>query len=134
MERSFDRDFGALEEIFEFTARFMADRQINERLSYSINLIVEELFTNMVKHNTGGGHPIRIRMDVRDGHLRINFVDEDVDPWDPAQAPDVRVDQLIEERKPGGLGLILVRSMADEIEYDYTDRRMSVTVTKKLEP
>ena len=58
--------------------------RVDESLRYSINLIVEELFTNMVKYNTGGGHPIAYVW-TSDGTLRIELVDEDVDPWDPAK-------------------------------------------------
>jgi len=106
---------------------------VEESLGYSINLVVEELFTNMVKYNTGAGHPIRIRMNLDDGRLRIELIDEDVDRWDPAEAPKVRVDQLIEERRAGGLGLYLVRSIVDELKYEYENRQMKVTVIKNLE-
>ncbi len=133
MERTFERDFRALGEIFEFTGRFAATHRIEESLGYSINLIVEELFTNMVKYNTGGDHPIRIRMDVGGGKLRIELFDEDVDPWDPAQAPEVKVDQPIDERRAGGLGLYLVRSIADDLAYEYDNRQMKITVIKNLE-
>lgn len=133
MERSFERDFRALGEVFDFAERFAASHRLDQCLRNSVNLIVEELFTNMVKHNTGGGHPIRIGMAIEKGRLRIELVDEDVDPWDPTQAPEVDVNRLVEERKPGGLGLHLVRSIADGIEYDYKDRRMTVTVIKNLE-
>jgi len=133
MERSFERDFRALGEIFEFTGRFSEAHKIQASLGNSINLIVEELFTNMVKYNTGAGHPIRIRLNVDDGRLRIELIDEDVDRWDPAEAPDVHVDQLIEERRAGGLGLYLVRSIADELTYEYENRKMKVTVIKNLE-
>ena len=133
MERSFERDFRALGEIFEFTGRFAESHKIQASLGNSINLIVEELFTNMVKYNTGAGHPIRIRLNVDDERLRIELIDEDVDRWDPAEAPDVHVDQLIEERRAGGLGLYLVRSIADELTYEYENRKMKVTVIKNLE-
>lgn len=133
MERSFERDFRALGEIFDFAGRFAAAHRIEESLGHSINLVVEELFTNMVKYNTGAGHPIRIRMDLDNGRLRIELIDEDVDPWDPAEAPKVRVDQLIEERRAGGLGLYLVRSIVDELKYEYENRQMKVTAIKNLE-
>ena len=45
------------------------------------------------------------------------------------------VDAGIEERRPGGLGIYLVRKMVDDLNYDYEteDRRMRITVTKTLE-
>ena len=133
MEKTFERDFRALGEIFEFTGRFAAAHRIEESLGYSIDLICEELFTNMVKYNTGGGHPIRIRMDLDGGRLRIELFDEDVDPWNPAQAPEVRVDQLVEERRAGGLGLYLVRAISDGLTYEYENRQMKITVIKNME-
>lgn len=133
MDGSFERDFGGLGEVFAFTERFAEAQRFDEPLRYSINLVVEELFTNMVKYNTGGGCHIAIRLDVRDGTLRIELVDDDVDPWDPNEAPAVKLDQPIEERKPGGLGLYLVRSIVDDLKYEYTNRQMKVTAIKNLE-
>ena len=41
----------------------------------------------------------------------------------------------IEERRPGGLGLYLVQTMVDDMNYEYETetRRMRVSVTKRLE-
>jgi len=133
MDGSFERDFGALGDIFAFTQRFAEAHGLDEPLMYSINLVVEELFTNMVKYNTGGGREIAIRIDVLDGTLRIELVDDGVDPWDPNQAPAVKTDQPLEERKPGGLGLYLVRSIVDDLQYEYANRQMKVTAIKNLE-
>lgn len=133
MEAAFDRDFHALGDIFAFTKRFAEAHEVDESLMYSINLVVEELFTNMVKYNTGAGHAIVVRMEIGSGSLRIELVDDDVDAWDPNQAPAVKTDQPLEERIPGGLGLYLVRSIVDDLKYDYTNRQMKVTAIKNLE-
>lgn len=133
MERSFERDVRALGDIFDFVDGFAEAQGLDHSLKNAVNLIVEELFTNMVRHNTGGGRSIRIGLSAGGGGIRIELVDEDVDPWDPTEVPAAPVDRSIEERKPGGLGLHLVRAIADKIEYDYKDRRMKVTVIKNLE-
>jgi anti-sigma regulatory factor (Ser/Thr protein kinase) len=133
MDGSFERDFGALGGVFAFTERFAQAHGLDDSLRYSINLVVEEVFTNMVKYNTGGGHAIEVRLEITNGSLRIELADEDVDPWDPSEAPAVAVDRPIEERRPGGLGLYLVRSIVDELHYEYTNRRMKVTAIKHLE-
>lgn len=133
MERSFERDFRALGEIFDFADVFADAHDLNHSLKYSVNLIVEELFTNMVRHNAGGGRAIRIGLSAGTEGVEIVLVDEDVEPWDPSTVPEAAVDRPIGERKAGGLGLHLVRALADKIEYDYTDRRMKVTVIKHWE-
>ena len=49
--------------------------------------------------------------------------------------PLIPVEAGIDERRPGGLGIYLVRSMVDDLSYDYETegRRMRITVTKTLE-
>jgi len=132
MERSFQRNVGALDEIFAFTDRFSSSHGLGPALRYSVDLIVEELFTNLVKHNSGGGPSIHIRVSIEGDRMVVELTDENVDPWDPSQAPEVALDRLIDNRRAGGLGLRLVRAMADELRYDCRERRMTVTAVKKL--
>jgi anti-sigma regulatory factor (Ser/Thr protein kinase) len=133
MDAAFERDFRSLDEIFDFTDQFVQEQRFDESLRHVIYLVTEELFTNMVKYNTGAGNPIRIRLCRDNGHIRIQLVDEDVDYWDPKGLPAIGLEQLVENRKAGGLGLFIVRSVVDDLKYEYEDRRMKVTATKKLE-
>jgi len=133
MDAAFEREFRSLDEIFEFTDRFVQQQRFDESLRHIIYLVTEELFTNMIKYNTGGGNPIRIRLCRDDGHIRIQLIDDDVDYWDPKGVPAVGLEQLVEDRKAGGLGLFIVRSIVDDLKYEYEDRRMRVTATKKVE-
>lgn len=133
MQKTFSRDFRALGEIFDFTDRFISAHGIDESLRHSIDLAVEELFTNMVRHNTGGGgEGIEIRMDLENNSLKIQLIDENVDPFDPSTVPEVELDAAIEDRRAGGLGLRLVKLITDKITYDYENRRMTVTIIKEL--
>lgn len=133
MEKTFRRDFAALGEIFDFTDRFISDHEIDESLRNWVKLAVEELFTNMVRHNEGGGEGIEMRMNIREGRLEIQLIDDDVDAFDPSEVPRVRLDAQIEERRAGGLGLHLVKAIVDDIKYEHKDRRMTVTIVKELE-
>ena len=56
-----------------------------------------------------------------------------MEPFDVTRTPDVDVMLPAEQREPGGLGLHLVKAYTDTFRYEYADRRMKVTVTKKLE-
>jgi serine/threonine-protein kinase RsbW len=132
-EKKFKRDVDELSGIVEFTERFLTDQNVGESVGWSINLAIEELFTNMVQHNTGAGQPIEIGMDVIDGRLTVQLVDEDVDPFDPSAVPEVEIDETIEDRRVGGLGLHLVKSIVDKITYEYENRKMKVTIVKNLE-
>jgi len=135
MRRGFRREIDALAEVFRFLEDFIAEAAIDEGASFTAKLVAEELFTNMVRHNAGGGETIEITAERVDGELRLALVDVDVDPFDPESVPAPEVAAGIEDRSPGGLGIYLVRSMVDELEYDYepASRRMRVSVSKRLE-
>jgi serine/threonine-protein kinase RsbW len=131
----FPRDIRALSEVFTFLGDFADGEQVDEKTAFCINLVVEEIFTNMVRHNEGGGDRISVSIERVDNRLNLELVDTDVDPFDPQTAKIPPIDAGIEERRPGGLGIYLVKKMVDDLKYDYeTDhRRMRVTVTKTLE-
>lgn len=131
----FRRKVAALREVFAFLAQFIDEHEIDEKTAFSVNLVVEELFTNMVRHNEGGGESIALNLERRDDHVFLELIDTDVEPFDPDTAEVPPVDAGIEERRPGGLGIYLVKKMVDELKYEYESegRRMRITATKALE-
>jgi anti-sigma regulatory factor (Ser/Thr protein kinase) len=49
--RSFPRSFDSLEEIFAFTSEFFGRHELDRDLLPTVDLVLEELFTNMVKYS-----------------------------------------------------------------------------------
>ncbi len=131
----FRREIEAIGEVFAFLETFADGQEIDEKTVFCINLVVEELFTNMVRHNEGGGDRIALSIERRNDRVHLELVDFDVEPFDPKTAEVPSVDAGIEERRPGGLGIYLVRKMVDDLNYDYEagERRMRISVTKILE-
>jgi len=131
----FRREIEAIGEIFALVETFVDGQKIDDKTAFCINLVVEELFTNMVRHNEGGGDRITVSIERQDNRLHLELVDSDVEPFDPATAEVPLIEAGIEERRPGGLGIYLVRKMVDELKYHYEteSRQMRITVTKILE-
>ena len=131
----FRREIEAIGEVFAFLETFVDGQVIDEKTAFCINLVVEELFTNMVRHNEGGGDQITLSVERRNNRVHLELVDFDVEPFDPETAEVPPVNAGIEERRPGGLGIYLVKKMVDDLNYDYEteSRQMRVTVTKTLE-
>ena len=131
----FRREIGAIGEVFGFLETFVDGQEIDEKTAFCIHLVVEELFTNMVRHNEGGGDQITVNIERIDDRVHLELIDIDVEPFDPETADVPPVNAGIEERRPGGLGIYLVKKMVDNLNYDYEtgDRRMRITVTKTLE-
>ncbi len=130
--RMFERSFDALAAIFGFTAEVFARNGIDPALLPTIDLAVEELFTNMVKYSPASDAEVRIEMTGIEGGVEVTLTDYDVDPFDVTQAPDVEIGKPIEERRPGGLGLHLIRRLLDSVEYEYSKetRQSRITLRK----
>ncbi len=132
-ERSFAKEIASLDEVFAFLEEFHAANAIGQKVALSICLVVEELFTNLVKYNTASRNPVVIRIARVGSEVNLELVDRDVDPFDPASLPEVDVTAPIEAREPGGLGFHLVRAIVDRISFDYHDRVMRIAAVKRLE-
>ena len=135
VSEEFRREIGAIGEVFSFLETFVDSQEIDEKTAFCINLVVEELFTNMVRHNKGGADRITLSAERRNDRVHLELVDFDVEPFDPQTAEIPLVDAGIEERRPGGLGIYLVKKMVDDLDYTYETetRRMRISVTKTLE-
>jgi serine/threonine-protein kinase RsbW len=131
--RDFDRSIDALEGLFSFVGEQLPE-ELADRASYFVNLAVEEIFTNMVRHNEPGGDHITVAVDVGAGWIRACLTDYDVEPFDPDSVREVDVDSPLAERQPGGLGLHMVKSVVDRLVYEYEDRVMRVSFQKNLGP
>lgn len=132
IQRYFKRDFGSLEAMNLFIEDFLRARSIDMELRDPVDFIVEELFTNMVKYNPGNEHDIALALGHSRDALTVRLTDFDVEPFDVTRAPAVDITKPLHERQIGGLGLHLVRKMADTIHYEFADRRSTITFTKTL--
>ena len=133
VQQYFPRSFDSLDAMFRLVGDFLAARSLDQELHGPVCFIVEELFTNSVKY-ASGRHDMALSLGHTPDKLTVQLTDFDVDAFDPTHAPSVDVDKPPGERQPGGLGLHLVRQMADTLQYEYADRRSTVTFTKSLEP
>jgi serine/threonine-protein kinase RsbW len=131
-EEPFQRDLGSLRSISRFLRTFCTANGIAAEHVEPVILAAEELFTNMLKYGGGAGE-IRIELARTESELSISLTDDDAEEFDPRKAPDVRVDQPLAERQPGGLGIHLVKKLMDRIEYTYENRRATTTCFKTLD-
>jgi anti-sigma regulatory factor (Ser/Thr protein kinase) len=130
VERRFPRNLGSLESISMFVATYLRSRGIDPEHAYTVDLLIEELFTNQLKHAKGGGPEVSLGLAGEEADLAITLRDFNVESFDPTSAP--------REAAPGGedrgLGLRLVRHLSDSMRYEYKERSAVITVTKKLTP
>jgi serine/threonine-protein kinase RsbW len=130
--KAFARSFDSLVEVFAFAREELEAAGAGDAERYAIEVAVEEFFTNMVKYNPAGSGAIELTVECDGVELVCQLIDPDSDRFDVTQAPDADIAMPVEQRKPGGLGLHLVRRLVDSIEYHYSDRCSLITFRKKL--
>jgi serine/threonine-protein kinase RsbW len=114
-------------------AAFAAEHGLSLGTRSAFNLALEEVVTNAITHGYRGeqGRPIDVEVAVRPGEL-VACVEDQAPPFDPLQAPEPDVSLPLEQRRPGGVGIHLVRKLMDRLEYTRTDGRNRLVITKRL--
>ena len=132
--RRFPRDIAALADLFHFAHDFAAEEGVEAGPSHALDLVLEELFTNLVRHNRDGRHDIEVELERGNGTLRLVLRDFDVAPFDPTTVPSPDLTLPLEEQSRGGRGIHLVRQLAREFRYGHHDGVSAITVALPLTP
>lgn len=130
----FRRDVQALADVFDLVDTFFARAEIDSKFRFPVELAVEELFVNLVRHNPHSKGDIGIRLGVRGGDLVVAVTDFDTARFDiVTDVAPVDVTQPLESRPVGGLGVHLVKKVMDRVDYSHTDGIGTITLYKHLD-
>ena len=83
-----------------------------------VRLVAEEVLTNFVKyaHAATEEGETALRLSASPESIRLEFRDEGA-PFNPLDAPVPDLNSRPEERGIGGLGVLLVKTLADDATY-----------------
>lgn len=126
-------DIQNLSKVLEFIVGELPKDSQNGKLQHDIELVCEEIFVNICNYAYGDKTGMaEIETDISEGKLTIIFRDNGI-PFNPLtrQNPDISLPP--EERNIGGLGIYLVKRLADEVSYRYDENINILTVVKKIE-
>ncbi len=132
MKKKFERRIDNLENVFTFVSGFVNKFQLDEGIAYSLNLALEELFTNIVKFHPHNPHKILITLEFKKDHLITSITDFDVERFNIEEQKVYDLKMPIENRPVGKLGLYLVKKLMDDVQYHYNDRNSTIILVKKL--
>lgn len=132
MEQSFTRDIANLDAIFAFLGERAGTCELDGGTAFAVNMAVEELFTNMVKYNRNGRSDISIAVTREGSEVTVLMVDADSEPFDITALDEVDTSAPLSQRRPGGLGIHLVRCLMDEVSYEFKNRRTSIRLVKHI--
>jgi serine/threonine-protein kinase RsbW len=108
-----------LPQVDTFLGEVCAAAGLGRETCLRLTLLVEELFTNTVIHGHGADseEPVRLECEVTPGRIALIYEDTGPphDPFAQIVAPDDAAE--VEDRPVGGLGVLLVSAMAQQVEY-----------------
>jgi anti-sigma regulatory factor (Ser/Thr protein kinase) len=94
-------------------------------------VVFEEVVTNVMRYGYEDGRPhwIDVSLSCGDAGIVLTF-DDDGRPFDPLVRAAPAVPATLDEARIGGLGIVLVRKLSNEVRYERTaDARNRLTVT-----
>ena len=110
----------ALTALADAVEKFAAQEALSGALPINLNLVLDELITNSVSYAlTDVAEPVlRLRI-RRDGDVVVAEVEDNGAAFDPfKEAPPPDVQQGLDERPIGGLGVFLVMQLTEAAHYE----------------
>lgn len=112
-------DIGEIPRLIDWVERCCGEADIGSDLSFRLALALDEAVTNVIGHAFAGQappHRIAVELDVTATSVVATVVDNGR-AFDPSAAPAPDISLPLEQRDPGGLGVLLIRRMVDRVEY-----------------
>jgi len=120
-----------LEPMLDFLEQGAKELGFDARELNRIRLASEEVLVNVINYaypDKNGS--VEIIYDIQDGNrLVVEIIDSGV-PFNPLLMPEPDIESPVENRKIGGLGIYLVRSIMDELSYRREAGRNILTLIK----
>jgi len=112
----------------------LAPLALPERVLYDVDIVLEELFMNIVlhSHEDGHAHAVDLWLELEPESIRLRL-DDRGRPFDPTSRPEPEHPRSIAEASPGGLGLGLVRRHSTSMSYARREgcNRLVVTIGRR---
>ena len=114
--------------------RFSSAHGLPDRVRRSVQVVLDELLSNTVRCGKVGDRELTIEVGFHldTETLRVEIVDDGA-PFNPLERESPDTTLPLELRPVGGLGVMLVRHLVDDITYGYEGGRNRVLLGKRLD-
>ncbi len=131
--KRFSCSLNNLETICDYVTDCAKSAGLSEAEVYAVQLAVDEASTNIIEHGYGQECPDRIDItcEILEDGLKVVIYD-DAEPFNPESVPEPQINVSLDDVKPRGLGIFLMRQMMDEVCYEPTpDKGNTLTMIKR---
>jgi len=134
LEVTIANDLAELERLAGLVDEFVDRHGLSERISFNLNLCLDELITNIVSYGYDDSHhhDIHVRFSLDNGRLMTEIIDDgkEYNPFTEAPEPDLELE--VDDRPIGGLGVFLVKEFMDRTDYRRDGDKNVVTLEKNV--
>lgn len=122
-----------LERLAQSLAAFGKAHRLPDQVSQALGLALDEIVTNIISYgyDDQAEHQIHLRLSMQAGEVTVD-VEDDGRPFNPLEKATPDVTAPLEERAEGGLGIHLVRTMLDNVEYRRQDGKNRLSLRKRI--
>jgi anti-sigma regulatory factor (Ser/Thr protein kinase) len=115
---SFLNNMQELTHVIQLVNVFLEPRELQSKLVYAVNLILEEILVNIIKYgyDDEDSHEIEVRIGVEEEEVALTVIDDGKE-FNPLTIPPPNHSKSAMDRIEEGLGLQFVRHMRNAMEY-----------------
>jgi serine/threonine-protein kinase RsbW len=129
LELKIDSDPANLREVREQIEQFARGAGLPLKSCEDVGLVINEALANVIRHSYDGAtdRPIQVTAAAESDAVRVTIRDWGK-PFDPAAVAKKKLGEL----KPGGLGLVCIKQLMDEVEFSRLPDGMQLTMVKRV--
>jgi serine/threonine-protein kinase RsbW len=126
-------DMEEIPRLADFVDAFVDPLPATQKDRMALQLALEELVTNVIKHGYADGQPHAFTVALATAGDRVTaVVDDDAPAYDPLARAEVDTSLPLEDRPIGGLGVHLVKKLMSAAHYERRDGRNILTLERVL--
>jgi sigma-B regulation protein RsbU (phosphoserine phosphatase) len=118
----------------EFVEAVAGEAQLDHEAIFNLNLALEEAVSNVIMYAYPDGKDGVVDIEAIVDGKRVSFVVTDSGtPFDPTSKEHIDINAKMDERPIGGLGIHLVRTIMDTVNYERKGENNILIMTKNYE-
>lgn len=125
-------DLENLSQIADFISTNARNLGLDDKGIFQLQLAADEVVSNIILHGyihkTG---PIHLTLWEENDKI-ILMIEDGGEPFNPLDAEKPDLSAPLEDRSPGGLGIHFLKTLADNVHYEFKDGKNRLIVSKNI--
>ena len=130
---TFKNEEQELNRVAEFMETVCDELQLDMHVTMKLQVAMEEMVTNVIFYAYPEGTSADITLTAESDGKELTFVLSDTGkPFDPTAKEDADLDVNPMDREQGGMGILIVKNIMNEVSYKRLGDMNQLTMKKKL--